>query len=350
MKRIMAVYDAEPCYAERFAEFANEKGMTPFTVVAFGSIGRLKEFAREQPVEMLLVGENVEEEELSGLAVGQIVRLSEKGTKSRQEDNSGSFSQKGREKSAAVYKYQSSDAVLREVMACYNVASPQEQPLSSSEVKSRIIGVYSPIGRCGKTDFCMTFGQLLAKQGKALYLNMEGYSALSLLTGTKYQSSLSDLLYYYRQGEYNQLKLGSALYNWGGLDYVPPAAYAEDLAEIQGEELAGMVKAIARDGIYEVILVDIGNLGRDAGALLEISETIYVPIKDDCVSMAKIEMWKAYLEKSGKGNLLERVCKLRLPMPKGNMQPENYLEQLLWGEMGKYARNLIAKEYGGRKA
>ena len=34
MKRIMGVYDVDPFYADRFAEFANQKEQIPFTAIA----------------------------------------------------------------------------------------------------------------------------------------------------------------------------------------------------------------------------------------------------------------------------------------------------------------------------
>ena len=38
MKQIMGVYDADPFYADRFVEFANQKEQIPFTAVAFTGI------------------------------------------------------------------------------------------------------------------------------------------------------------------------------------------------------------------------------------------------------------------------------------------------------------------------
>ena len=152
--------------------------------------------------------------------------------------------------------------------------------------------------------------------------------------------SLSDLIYYYRQGEYSSMRLGSVIYNWGGMDYVPPAVYAEDLAEIQGEELAGLITKIALDGGYDRIIVDMGNLGRGMEPLLEMCQVIYTPIKEDCVSSAKMESWKDYLEKSKRSYRWEKVKLLKLPRLGAVCQTETYLEQLLWGEMGDFVRNL----------
>ena len=65
MKRIMAVYDADPFYADRFAEFVNQKEAA-FHAVAFTSLARLRAFSEQQRIEMLLVGDEVEEEGLVG--------------------------------------------------------------------------------------------------------------------------------------------------------------------------------------------------------------------------------------------------------------------------------------------
>ena len=81
-------------------------------------------------------------------------------------------------------------------------------------------------------------------------ISLEEHSALSRLTGTMYMGSLSDLIYYYRQGEYSPMRLGSMIYNWGGMDYVPPVVYAEDLAEIQGEDYRGYRKFRERNGTF----------------------------------------------------------------------------------------------------
>ena len=58
MKHILAVYDVDPVYAARFAEVVNQKEKIPFEVVAFSSIERLRAFAAEYPVKLLLLGEH----------------------------------------------------------------------------------------------------------------------------------------------------------------------------------------------------------------------------------------------------------------------------------------------------
>jgi cellulose biosynthesis protein BcsQ len=280
----------------------------------------------------------VSEEELAGLKVGQIIRLSEDGRELQEKTGTAG---------SIIYKYQSSDAVLREVMTCYQVRAEQT-PATTVRLKSNIMGVCSPSGRCGKTGFCLTLGQELAKEHRVLYLNLEDFSGLSAMMGVAYQGTLSDLMYFYRLGEYSRVRLDAVLYSWGGLDYVPPVRYAEDLNEMSGEELSGLIRAIAEEGRYDVILLDIGHLCRDAEALLELCSVIYAPVGDDCVSEAKMEEWKRYLEESGRGHIRERLQILRLPVSKGKGQIDTYLEQLRWGGMGDFVQNLLYQKSEGR--
>lgn len=327
MKRIMAVYDVDPFYADRFAEFANQKEKTPFTAVAFTSLSRLKTFAEQQTVELLLVGNEVKKEELEGIAVGQIIRLGETGM--AEEDGT-----------PVIYKYQPSDNVLREVMACYQV-QPEPARMTAVGIKSTVIGIYSPVNRCGKTGFALTMGQILAKEAKTLYVSLEENSGLSRLTGTKYQGSLSDLLYYFRQGQYNGMRRSAVTYSLGELDYVPPVTYAEDLADVSGEELEQLLGRIGGDGKYEVVLLDLGQFGRGVEGLLERCDMIYVPVKEDCVSAAKLEEWRQYLEASKRGRLWRRMKFIKLPNPGIAVPADGYLEQLLWGELGDFVRCML---------
>jgi cellulose biosynthesis protein BcsQ len=340
----MAVYDVDPFYADRFAEFANEKEKTPFTAVAFGSIEKLRAFLQQQPVEILLAGGNVPEEELADLQVGQVIRLSEDGRELHRRKGTESGGE-----NSIIYKYQSSDAVLREVMACYRVEE-NRTAVHVIGVKSNVIGVYSPVGSCGKTGFCLTLGQAMAENRKVLYINLEDFSGLSVLTGSTYHGSLSDLVYYFRQGEYSRVRLDAVLYSWGSLDYVPPAAYAEDLEEIRSSELAGLIMAIANEGIYDVILLDMGHLCINMEPLLELCSVVYAPMREDCVSAAKMEEWKTYMKHSGREHLWERVQILRLPEPKLCRMPDAWLEQLRWGEMGDFVRNLLYQREEGRRS
>lgn len=95
---------------------------------------------------------------------------------------------------------------------------------------TEIIGIFSPLGRCLKTSFALTLGQILAKERAVLYLNMEEYSGFEELMGKGFAHNLSDLLYYVRQDNQNLLyKMNSMIQTINNLDYVPPVQMPADI-------------------------------------------------------------------------------------------------------------------------
>lgn len=331
MRHVMAVYDVDPIYAARFADVVNQKEKIPFEVVAFSSMAKLRAFAAETPVEILLIGSGAGIEEADSIGAGRVIVLTDAETAELDSEHPG------------VYKYQSSDSIIREVMACY---CERRTPLPGTMVRSRarILGVYSPIGRCLKTSFAITLGKLLSQEGRTLYVNLEEFSGLSALTHMEYRTDLSDLLYFYCGGSYNLLRLNSVVHTMESLDYIPPVRYPEDLAQAGPEQIAGLLRTIGEDSGYETLVIDVGSCKRTAIPVMNLCTMVYMPVKEDGVSLAKLEEFDRYLEESGNSGLKERIKRLKLPYHSSFGRKENYLEQLLWGELGDYTRQLLRGE------
>ena len=168
-KNIFAVCDLEVEYAYNFMEYLNQRKNLPFEVQAFTSPRILCEYAKTQPIEILLISDKAMCEEVSRLQVGKLIILTE-GVHRPELDQYPS-----------VYKYQASDSVVREVMDCYGAEKAAHESGPVWKRPASVIGVYSPVGRCQKTSFALTLGQVLARDRAVLYLNLESYSALSSL-------------------------------------------------------------------------------------------------------------------------------------------------------------------------
>lgn len=330
-KRVMAVYDVDPLYAERFAEFVNHREQVPFSVMAFTALERLKAYGADHEIELLLINTSVSREEMNKIGAARVVTLADGEIVPLVEQY------------PSVYKYQAADNIMREVMACYCADSEDTGYAMVSKI-SRIIGIYSPINRCLKTSFALTMGQLLARDSKVLYMNLEDCSGFGHLIGEEYKGGLSDLLYYYSQNGFSWIRLGSVVYTWGDLDYVPPVKYPEDLCQVTSQVMADLLVRIAGESAYEAIILDLGQFGKKATEVLEICDVVYMPVKDDCVSAAKVEEFEEYLVSSGHEPLKNRIQKLKLPYHCSFGRRDNYLEQLLWGELGDYTRQLLRKQ------
>lgn len=116
--------------------------------------------------------------------------------------------------------------------------------------------------------------------------------------------------------------------------------YAEDKNGIRQEVFSGLVQRIAADGTYEELILDVGGFCGGSEELLGICDVVYVPVKDDVVSTAKLEEWKTYLNRSGRSAVWEKLRFLKLPEPGPLPARESYLEQLLWSDLGDFVREL----------
>ena len=332
-KSIFAVCDLEVEYAYNFMDYMNQKKNIPFEVQAFTGPDVLCEYAREHPIEILLISGKAMCDAVKQLKVGMLVILSE-GVHNPDLDQYPS-----------VYKYQSSDSVIREVMSCYGADKAPHQKSPVLKRETRIIGIYSPIGRTQKTSFALTLGQVLAKDRAVLYLNLENFSGFDDLMEQSFEHTLSDLLYFTRQENVNlAYKMGGMIQSIQNLDFVPPALSPMDIQSTTYEEWAMLLDMIAMDSSYEYLILDLGDGVSDLFRILESCEQIYVPIRSDIISLSKLNQFEHLLATWGHDKLLERMNKVKLPFHTINRTGRAYFENLVWSELGDYVRSLLRKE------
>lgn len=332
MEKIMAVYDVDREYAQRFADVVNQKEKVPFTVVPFTSLELLREFAGRHRIEILLISDMVPREDINGIEANSVVTLAEGDVISVTETDY-----------PAVYKYQSADSVIREVMAKY-CDRPSEKMFMVLGQRARILGVYSPVGRCFKTSMALLLGQQLAREGKTIYVGFEEFSGLQQIIGGEHKNDLSDVLYYLRQGSFNVVRLRSLVYTWKDMDYIAPVRYPEDLEQMSGDEAGQLIEKLASECGYEYVVVDVGRPGRNLTPVLECCDVIYMPVQDDEVSAAKLKEFSAYLNTTGRQRVAERIRRVKLPFRENLKRSGDYLEQILWSELGDYVRKLLKGE------
>ena len=171
-KNIFAVCDLEVDYALNFMDYLNHKKNIPFEIQAFTNVESLIAYGKMNHIELLLISQKAMCRQVQELEIGKIVILSE------------GVHPPDLDRYPSVYKYQASSDVVREVMACYGAekaVAPAVFPVLKKTTE--IYAVYSPLGRCLKTSFALTLGQILAKERAVLYLNLEEYSGFEEMLG-----------------------------------------------------------------------------------------------------------------------------------------------------------------------
>lgn len=340
MEKIMAVLDVDPEYARQFAETVNEKCRVPFTVIPFSGPEPFLEFAKTHKIEILLLGAEVDETFLKDISVRSVVRLSEGRLEVRKMEE-----RKEEGPAFSVYKYQSVNGIIREVMANY-CQEPEKEALVMLGRRAQVLGVYSPLGRCMKTSLALSLGQQLAREGRTLFISFDEFSGLSRLLADIGMQDLSDALYFFRQGEFDVMRLRSMVYTLNNMDYVQPVQYPEDLEQVGGEDAALLLEKLAAECGYDYVVVDVSRNFRNLSPILEQCDVVYMPVREDTASVARLEEFDHYLQVTGREHLRKKLYRLRLPRMGNLFRRETYLEQLLWGELGDFARQLLA---GGKE-
>lgn len=335
----MAVLDPETRYAERLCDYTNHKRKLPLRAVAFSDFESYAAFSKTHKVKLLLAEEALIAGEYE-LRADQVIALC--GNEAGARSGSGGNGFRGSlpvSCDARIYKYQSGEEILREVMTALGEGSAGFfQPPSGKTAK--LISVFSPVGRCGKTSFALLFSVLKARTDKVLYLNFEMFSGLSELLSETPRTGLSDALYHLKQGTLDPAKLSALLYRFQGVDYLPPARSAEDMMTAEDEDYAALLEFLLRETEYDYIIADTGGFCAATADILDLSDCIYMPVKDDFISEGKRSEAERYFKEAGKEALLKRIKQIRLPDPGSIRSRGLYLESLLLSPFGDYVRSL----------
>lgn len=328
MNNILAVCDREEEYAQRLTEYISKKSTHLFRTMAFSDEKFLYEFAKDKRIELLLISENMNTGRISELNIGRKITIKEEASVSKYME---------------VYKYQSADKLVREAMSFYDAENNYLNNASDKRKDKYVIGIFSPVGGTRKTSFALTLGQLLSKNNAVLYVNLEGFTGLSKMLGVRFESSLSDLLYYSKQKNINiGARLSEFTISMQNLDILPPAEFPEDIKGIKPVCWSDLFSRILNETKYDYLIIDIGPEVSDICSVISFCDIVFVPLRRDKLAEAKNRDFMEYIKNAGVS--LDKLKKLILPFNTASDLGKGYYENLIWSELGDYTRNLIKEE------
>lgn len=326
-KRILAIFDREENYAYRLTEFITGKASLPFEIHIFTDGSKFYSYAKTKDVECLLISESVYDRSVEDLKIPHIIILSESGNNLNKTLHH-------------INKYQSCENIFREVMEYYtDRAENTSLILRTGQRKMKVIGIYTPVGRCLQTTFSLTLGQLLAKQYKTLYLNFEVYSGFSQMLNKNFDSDLSDLMYYFECArEKLAYRLESMVETVGGLDFIPPAEIHQNLIGIRGEQWIDLFQEIERCSEYEYLLLDLTDGLVDLWDVLRSCDHVYTITRGDGMAIAKIEQYEKALERMQYADISAKTRKWNLPVFR--QLPQRF-EEFTYGDLAVYLKEQV---------
>ena len=328
MNYVLAVCDSETEYAYQLVDyFSNKKGF-PFRVQLFTSAATLKEYSVHHPISLALIAQKDFSEEIKAYPIEHLVVLGE--------DMGGEI-----KNTKVLYKYQSSEEIIKELLDWIAMEGILGRTtIGSKDLK--LIGVYSPVGKCLKTSFSFVLGQLLSKKHKVLYLNMESYSGLGKLLQREFKSDMSELIYYLQNSKEKFIyRLGSMTGRVGELDILPPFDSFLDFISVSREEWIQLIEEIEKGSDYEYLILDLSDAVQGLFDILRLCDVVYTLQREDGFSMAKIAQYEEVLKKSNYEDIWKKTKHCTIPtiknLPAGLMQ-------LTYTELAEYVRERMEED------
>lgn len=282
----LAICDTEKLYAHRLAEYMNQNGELPLRVGCFTEMEELKTYAGENRVDVLLVSESMASV-ICGQLYSETVILLDEGS-----GDSYDFENR-------IYKYQPAKAILKEIL---KVLSESKTIMHGKNVnrQTKLYTFYSPVNRCLQTTTSYEFAKVLSEKQKVLFINLEAFSTLELLTERSFSENLSDLVYFSEQ-EINKFsfRLSSALQTAGKLDILPPVMSLEDIQEIEKEKWLRFFDKIRETHLYDAVVLDLGEPIKGFLDLLGSSHQVIGIIREDEESQGVLKKYERMLEFTG---------------------------------------------------
>jgi len=328
MNYVLAVCDSEAAYAYQLADYFSHKKGFPFQVQLFTSPRTLEEYSRKQQVAVALIAERDYTEELKKLPIDHLIVLEE-----------GEKVIYGEIKT--LYKYQSSERLTKELLDWISRKGILGRAVGEGK-GLKLIGIYSPLGKCLKTSFAFVLGQLLSKKHKVLYFNMESYSGLGKLLEKEFSTDMSELIYYlHNSKEKFAYRMGSVVEQAGGLDILPPFGCFLDFISVSKEEWIDLIHEIEKGSDYEYLILDLSDAVQGLFDILRLCDVVYTLSREDGFAMAKIKQYEEVLKKSNYEDIWKKTKQHTIPFIKN--LPSGLL-QLTYTELSEYVKECIEED------
>jgi len=297
----LVICDRELDFASRLADYLGGKKELALQVKLCGSPEQVEAVRRETAVDILLADEEIRftEGELAGIP--KVVRLSASPVEA------GS-------PVCRIFRYQPGDDIYTHLVEALAEGGMGELWNVRKKESGRLIGIYSPVHRAGQTAFALEKGMELAETSNVLYVNLEPYAGIGGYFPEEEKRNLSMLLYYAKQEMGNPgLLITTLVKQMKGMDYIPPVIFPEDIRTVTASEWVKLFGEILNRSIYDVVILDLGDSVQGLFDILEICDTIYMPVADDRPAVSKIYQFEEVLCRQGYGEVWERMirCDIR---------------------------------------
>ncbi len=284
MEYKVGLCDPDYHYIVNLMEYVNSEKLGGLSLVAFSSGDAIEEYLKKGYLDGLIVGDidcldvNFPEKH-SGVVIMQLA--SEPGIPS------------------TVYKYQNARNIIHQVLDNLNVSD------TPALVSGRMFcGIYSPVGRCGKTT--------LAK-GLGLYYPGSLYVALEEF-GTR-DTVGEEILYHMIFQNIGIHKLmDNIIPNEYGLLEIKGILSYMDIRQLSRKNMNWFKEQLMSGTSFERVIFDIGAAVLSDLDILDSMDRIYIPVIDDETANIKLQAFRELLRREQYSGISRKIQYVNVPM------------------------------------
>lgn len=317
-KKILAICDTDERYSGKLSELLEERSSFPFSIGVYTDLSVFKRDYTKGIFEVALIADSLllelpDNDILFNSNICLTVIL-----------DSGVMN---RGNAPSIWKYQSGENIRKEIMnLCSDYKLKHEKdttsaglsPSVSGHRETKVIAVYTPVGRCLQTTFSMTLCHLLSKNNPVLYINLESVCGHSeLYAETENGKDITDLIYFLRNNKNKFMYRFESIKNsLIGFDYIPPAKSFVDFKSVPTKDWLELFEVIKDYSHYEFIIVDFSSEVPGLPDLLRYSLEVITLTKPDKVATEKILRYENTLSSLEYDDVIAKTKKIELPSVK----------------------------------
>ena len=241
-KRLI-ICDDDIDFISRLGGYISRKRESPIRVACFTERESFRAYLSEHEVDGVLIGERWSKEDVP-LECAKRMLLTER------------IGQSAVEGCIEIYKYQAVEDILRQVMLGLELPDGGQTVFVG---ETEVYSVYSPGGWPEITRLALALAKRLGRDGPAIYLGLNEFSAVNRLIGKTAGQDMSDVVYCRRRRKMNEAQLERMIIHLEGLDCIPAPINPAELAELTEKDVRELVEDVCRLGGYRYAVLDLGG-------------------------------------------------------------------------------------------
>lgn len=282
----IGICDTDSHYSLSLMDYINMHANIPLKCAAFSSCRAIEEYMRRDSLDMVLLDEHMEYD-----AKLPRIKMTERRAAAGGKN--------------VIYKYQNIDdivEILLDFLAEHNHAAIPEL---------RIYGVYSPLGRCGKTRLALG---ICCCHPESLYIGLEDYPQTVQDTESEIMAQSERFLYLLlSQNESILALLQEHPCAEQGFRVIYGSLLFSDGRQIERKHMNWLCDLLRKHSDFRRVVFDIGTGTLSEISLLDCFDGVFVPVLEDAVSRDKLRLFKR-LASEGNGTVTpHKLTDIRVP-------------------------------------